>query len=129
MLLRSEDIEGFGLIEQKVDMAILAVGLEPREDAAEIAGMLGITVDSNGWFNELNYVSDPVNTRSGGITVAGVCQGPKDIPDTVAQASAASASVLRSILKGKVKGNIKDLSLSDIEIKAKELSKIKEVES
>jgi len=120
LLLRSEDIENEKLIEQEVDMVVLAVGLEPREDAQDIGQMLGISQTNDGWFNESNYISDPVTTDSGGITIAGVCQGPKDIPDTVAQASAAAARVLQSIIKGKVQGNKKDISLKDIESKANE---------
>ena len=124
LIVRCEDIEGERIIEQKVDMVILAVGTEPRTDSAKIAEMLGITVDSNGWFNEYNYISDPVNTFSGGIAIAGVCQGPKDIPDSVAQASAAASRVLQSIAKNKIKNSIRNLSLEQIETKAKELSKI-----
>ena len=88
--------------------------------------MLGISVDCNGWFNELNYISDPVNTLSSGILIAGVCQGPKDIPDSVAQASAAASRVLQSISKSKIKKSAKTLSLEQIEIRAEELSKILE---
>lgn len=124
LVVRCEDIENPRIIEQKVDMVILAVGTEPSADAASIADMLGITVDLNGWFNEYNYISDPVNTMTGGIAIAGVCQGPKDIPDSVAQASAAASRVLQSIAKNKIKNSIKNLSLEQIERKAIELSKI-----
>ncbi|MFH2096822.1 MAG: hypothetical protein ABIJ16_14025 [Bacteroidota bacterium] len=124
LVLRTEDIEGGRLIEQKVDMVVLAVGLEAGADASKLGNMLGITVDEDGWFNETNYVSNPVNTMAGGISVAGLCQGPKDIPDTVAQASAAASKVLQSILKGKVEGGVKELSLEKIESRAKELSTI-----
>jgi len=126
LLLRSEDIEGGRLIEQKVDMVVLAVGLEARDDSEELAKMLGIAQDENGWFNETNFLSDPVGTFAGGITIAGVCQGPKDIPDSVAQGSAAASRVLQSIIKGKVKKSIKDISLDYIESNAKKLSKIME---
>jgi len=126
LIVRCEDIEGKKMIEQKVDMVILAVGTEPSVDAKKIAKMLGITVDSNGWFNELNYISDSVDTYTGGIAVAGVCQGPKDIPDSVAQASAAASRVLQSIVKNKIRNSIKTLSHKQIEAKAKELSKISE---
>lgn len=124
LVVRCEDIEGERIIEQKVDMVILAVGTEPSADARAIADMLGITVDTDGWFNELNYISDPVNTLSAGIMIAGVCQGPKDIPDSVAQASAAASRVLQSISKSKIKKSIKSLSLEQIELKAEELSKV-----
>jgi len=126
LVVRCEDIERARIIEQKVEMVILAVGTEPTFDAEKIAKILGITTDANGWFNEFNYVGDPVNTFSGGISIAGVCQGPKDIPDSVAQASAAAARVLQSISKNKIKNSIKTLSLEQIETKAKELSKILE---
>lgn len=129
LIVRSEDIEGNKLIEQKADMVVLAVGLEPKEDSAKIAEMLGITVDADGWFNEFNYVSDPVNTFTGGIAVAGVCQGPKDIPDCVAQASAAASRVLQSIAKKKIRNSIKNITLKQIEEKALELSKISEEKS
>jgi heterodisulfide reductase subunit A len=126
LVVRCEDIERPRIIEQKVDMVVLAVGTEPNVESANIAKMLGITIDANGWFNEANFVSDPVNTFSGGISVAGVCQGPKDIPDSVAQASAAASRVLQSIAKNKIRNSIKDLSLAQIETNINELSKILE---
>jgi len=124
LIVRCEDIERARMIEQRVDMVILAVGTEPRTDSEKVAEMLGITVDTYGWFKEFNYISDPVNTFSGGIAIAGACQGPKDIPDTVAQASAAASRVLQSIAKNKIRNGIRNLSLEQIETKAKELSKI-----
>ena len=75
---------------------------------------------------EANNASNPVNTYTGGISIAGVCQGPKDIPDTVAQASAAASRVLQSIVKGKIKKSVKDLSLSQIESQVKKLSLMEE---
>jgi heterodisulfide reductase subunit A2 len=120
--LRTEDIENLQLLEQDVDMVILAVGLEPHSKAKEFANMLGISSDMNGWYNEAHSISNPVDTYTGGISIAGLCQSPKDIPDTVAQASAAASRVLKSILHGKVKASLNDLTLSDIETKAKELT-------
>lgn len=126
LLLRSEDILNDDLIEQKADMVILSVGLEPKEDSVDMSNKLGISTNEEGWFVEANSNSDPVNTFTGGIAIAGVCQGPKDIPDTVAQASAAASRVVQSILKGKIKQSIKDLSFENIESQAKQISKIKE---
>jgi heterodisulfide reductase subunit A len=126
LVIRSEDVESGQLMEQKVEMVILAVGLEPNNDAAEIASMCGFDVDESGWMKDINYISDPVNTLVGGISIAGLCQGPKDIPDTVAQASAAASRVLQSILNGKISNGVLSLSFSEIENRAKELSKIKE---
>jgi heterodisulfide reductase subunit A len=124
--LRTEDIEHQRILEQKVDMVVLAVGLEPREDAQTLGQMLDIRQSEDGWFSELDYNGDPVNTLTGGIYIAGVCQGPKDIPDTVAQASAAASRVLQSIHKGKIKKSIKELTFEAIKNKADELYAIKE---
>ncbi len=118
--LRSEDILKGRLIEQDYDMVVLAVGLEPRKDAADIGEMLGIDQDSYGWFNEKNAMTDLVSTLAGGITIAGVCQGPKDIPDSVAQASAAAANVLQSIIKGKINSGITQISFENSTDKIKE---------
>ncbi len=115
LFLRSEDIEGGKLIEQEVDMVVLSVGLEPREDAAKLAQIVGIQQSEDGWFKEADYISNPTGTYTGGISIAGVCQGPKDIPDTVAQASATASRVLQSIMNGKMKSSLRDIPLSEIE--------------
>jgi len=64
--------------------------------------MLGIPRDADGWFTEADYNGDPTGTQRGGVYVAGVCQGPKDIPDAVAQGAAAAARVDGMISKGTV---------------------------
>lgn len=122
--LRTEDILNNKLLEQEVDMVILAVGLEPRDDSKQLAEMLNVKRESTGWFMESCNASDHCGTVSNGIHLAGVCQGPKDIPDSVAQGSAAAAKVLQSIIKGKV--DIGLTGLHDIELRAKELSTIRE---
>ncbi len=115
LLLRSEDITAGRLVEHKVDMVVLSVGMEPREDAGKVAEMVGISQSTDGWFVESDYVNNPTGTFRGGISIAGACQGPKDIPDTVAQASAAASRVLQSIMNGRVKGDMNDLSLVEME--------------
>jgi len=125
LMVRSEEIYEERIIEQKVDMVVLSVGLEAREDAGKMAEMLGLDTGPDGWFTEANYLSDPVGTFTGGILVAGACQGPKDIPDTVAQGSAAASRVLQSIVKGKIKGSIKDLKAEEIIKNAREVSPLK----
>nr|NQU93710.1 CoB--CoM heterodisulfide reductase iron-sulfur subunit A family protein [Bacteroidota bacterium] len=124
--LRSEDIINNKLIESEVDMVILAVGLEPREDAQSLAKMLGIDTNKDGWFEEANYLTDPTSTHSGGITIAGVCQGPKDIPDTVAQASAAACSVIQNLITKKNKTLDKTVLISLVEEYVNKLSEITE---
>ncbi len=130
LMVRSEDIYEERILEQKVDMVILSVGLEARADAGDVAKMLGIEQGEDGWFVENNYLSEPTSTFTGGITIAGVCQGPKDIPDTVAQASAAASRVLQTVIKGKIRGGIKDMSPDKIIENARQISPLKmEVES
>jgi heterodisulfide reductase subunit A len=115
MSIRGEDIMGEKVLDFPVDMVILSVGLEPVADSEALAGMLGIARDADGWYSERDYNADPTGTERGGIFVAGVCQGPKDIPDTVAQASGVAARVLKSIISGHIQGSRSDLTLSDIE--------------
>jgi heterodisulfide reductase subunit A len=83
-----------------VDMVILSVGVEARHDSNEVAQMLGLGCDFNGFFTERHPKLDPVLTMSEGIFVAGACQGPMAIPETVAQGAAAAARVLSHINQG-----------------------------
>jgi len=124
LLIRGEDILLSEIIENTVDMVILSVGLEPGEDTEKISKLLKIPISEGGWFEEANYNTDPTGTFKGGIHIAGTCQGPKDIPDTVAQGSAAAARVVQSILKGKVNLDIDAIPLDTIEKRIKELSLI-----
>ena len=121
MIVKGEDIIHDKLVGFKVDMVILAVGLVPSKGTEEISKMLGISRDIDGWFSELDYNGNPTETEKGGIYVAGMCQGPKDIPDTVAQASAVAAGVLGSITSGKGLGHLNSVSLSEIEARAKKI--------
>ncbi len=114
LVVRSEDIINQRLLEVPVDMVVLAAGLEPVADAGEISKMLGIETDPDGWFVESNHDTDPVGTFAGGIHVAGLCQGPKDIPDTVAQASAAASKAIQSIMRSRVHKNVRDMELQTI---------------
>jgi heterodisulfide reductase subunit A len=85
-----------------VDLVILSNALEPRIDAGETAKLFSISRSRDGFFMEKHPKLDPVATTTDGVFVAGCCQGPKDIPDTVAQASAAAARVMAMISKGSV---------------------------
>ena len=115
MRLRGEDILGGKVLDFPVDLVVLSVGLCPSPGSEELAELLGIAVDENGWYVENDYNSDPTGTERGGIYIAGVCQGPKDIPDTVAQASEVAARVIKSILSGHIKDSRNALSLADIQ--------------
>jgi heterodisulfide reductase subunit A len=87
---------------QPVDMVILSVALEAQPDAEAVARLFGINRSADGFFLEKHPKMDPVATMSDGMFVVGCCQGPKDIPDTIAQASAAAARVLSMISRGRV---------------------------
>jgi heterodisulfide reductase subunit A len=83
-------------------MVIMSTAMEPRADTEKVARTFSLSRKANGFFLEKHPKLDPIATTTDGIFVAGCCQGPKDIPDTVAQASAAAARVLSMISKGSV---------------------------
>jgi len=81
-------------------MVILAQGLEPRSDAQDVRRLFNISCATEGFFLERHPKLAPVNTFTDGVFIAGACQGPRDIPDTVAQAGAAAAEALALIDAG-----------------------------
>jgi heterodisulfide reductase subunit A2 len=85
-----------------VDMVVLCCAIEPQADIGTMAQILGLTRSPDGFLLERHPKLDPIGTNTDGIYIAGTCQGPKDIPDTVAQAQAAAARILALIAKGKV---------------------------
>ncbi|MBN1978202.1 MAG: CoB--CoM heterodisulfide reductase iron-sulfur subunit A family protein [Anaerolineae bacterium] len=89
-------------IEIEADLVVLAVGMEPRANADSIATLLKLPRSPDGFFLELHPKLRPVDTAVDGVFLAGCCQGPKDIPDTVAQAKAAASSALIPLLRGTV---------------------------
>lgn len=84
-------------VEIPADLVVLAVGLKPRTDALDVGDMLGL--ESEHFFTEADPKMDPVGTRVPGVYLAGCCQGPKDIPDAVAHAEAASSAVIIQLAK------------------------------
>ena len=85
-----------------VDMVILSTSVIPRSNSIEVGRKFGINRSADGFFLEKHPKLDPVATMSEGIFIAGCAQGPKDIPQSVVQGSAAAARVLSFISKGKV---------------------------
>lgn len=102
LIIKCEDTLLGVYLRVPVDMVILAVGLEPSDDSKEIARLFGISKGRDGFFLELHPKLAPVNTTTDGVFIAGACQGPKDIPDTVAQGEAAASCALSMIMKGKI---------------------------
>jgi heterodisulfide reductase subunit A len=89
-------------IDFEADLVVLAVGMEPRADVADLSTLLKLPRSADGFFLELHPKLRPVDTAVDGVFLAGCCQGPKDIPDTVAQAKAAASSALIPLLRGVV---------------------------
>jgi heterodisulfide reductase subunit A2 len=90
------------LNEVPVDMVVLATGMEPQGDQAAVAHTFGISRSPDGFFLEKHPKLAPVETATAGVFLAGACQGPKDIPDSVAQGGAAAAAALSMLDAGSV---------------------------
>ena len=102
LIVIAEDTLINKVVRVPVDMVILCLAIEPREDAQDIARKLNIQRSRDGFFLEKHPKLEPVSTSTDGVFLAGCCQGPKDIPETVAQASAAASHALALIDKGKI---------------------------
>jgi len=87
------------------DLVVLAAAIEPDKSARSIATMLTASMDTNDFFTEAHPKLRPVESPTAGIFLSGMCQGPKDIPETVSQASAAAAKVIGLLAKDKLKCN------------------------
>jgi heterodisulfide reductase subunit A len=85
-----------------VDMVVLCTAIEARADAAQVARTFGVSIGGDGFFLEEHPKLAPVNTATDGVFIAGCCQKPMDIPDTVSQASGAAAKALSLAARGRV---------------------------
>ncbi len=102
LVIRVEDTM-IGIVRRiPVDMVVLSVGMEPKADAQDVRRLFNISCSTEGFFLERHPKLAPVNTFTDGIFIAGACQGPKDIPDSVAQAGAAAAEAMKLIDRGSV---------------------------
>ncbi|HZP89374.1 MAG TPA: 4Fe-4S binding protein, partial [Actinomycetota bacterium] len=102
LVIRAEDTLIGAVRRIPVDMVILAVGIEPQPDAQEVRRLFNVSCGSEGFFTERHPKLAPVSTFTDGVFLAGACQGPKDIPESVAQAGAAAAEALAMIDRGHV---------------------------
>ena len=102
LIVEAEDTLLGTPVEIPVDLVVLGTGLTARRDAERMAQVLGISQSADGFFMEAHPKLRPVATNVDGIFLAGCCQGPKDIPDTVAQASAAAAEVMSLVTRGEI---------------------------
>ena len=102
LIVQAEDTMLDCIMKVPVDMVVLSVGLEPHPDTEKIRRLFNMSCSSEGWFLERHPKLAPVSTFTDGIFLAGCCQGPKDIPDSVAQAGAAAAEAFSLIDKGNI---------------------------
>jgi len=102
LLLKCEDTLISKYREIPVDMVVLCTALEAHSNASAFGRKLSISTGADGWFIEAHPKLAPVSTTTDGIYLAGVCQGPKDIPDTVAQGGAAAGQVLKLLGQGEL---------------------------
>ncbi len=98
----AEDTMLGSILRVPVDMVVLCAAIEAREDAIEIGRIFGVNQGADGFFLEEHPKLGPLNTATDGVFLAGACQSPKDIPDTVAQASGAAAKALSLATRGVV---------------------------
>jgi heterodisulfide reductase subunit A len=103
LVVRAEDTLLRRTVEVEADMVVLAVGLEPGSGGNEMSKMLKLACTGDRFLAEAHPKLRPVDTTSDGIFLAGTCQGPKDIPDTVAHAKAAASSALIPLSLGTAK--------------------------
>jgi len=97
--VQASDLLGGQQLHIDADMVVLAAAIEPDETARPLATKLTASMDTNDFFTEAHPKLRPVESPTAGIFLSGACQGPKDIPETVAQASAAAAKVIGLLCK------------------------------
>ena len=105
LLVHGVDLLENKQIVKKADMVVLATAIEPNPDVRKIATMLTASIDTNNFLTEAHPKLRPVESPTAGVFLSGVCQGPKDIPETVAQAGAAAVKVIGLLAKDKLKTN------------------------
>ncbi len=102
LTIRAEDTMLGKVTEYNYDMVVLSVGLEPPAGIEELRQTIGLSKSADGFLMEAHPKLRPVDTLTDGVYLAGVSQGPKDIPDSVAQASGAAARAAIPMVKGEV---------------------------
>jgi heterodisulfide reductase subunit A len=100
--VKGEDADLGRLVAADVDLVILATAIEPQPDAERVAALFGLGRTPDGWFAEAHPKLRPVETSTAGVFLAGACQGPRDVPDTVAHAGAAALEAVRLFNQGEV---------------------------
>ncbi len=105
LMVRGSDMLANKQLTIDADLVVLAAAIEPDKSARPLATMLTASMDTNDFFTEAHPKLRPVESPTAGVFLSGACQGPKDIPETVSQASAAAAKVIGLLAKDKLTGN------------------------
>ncbi len=105
LMVQASDLISNEQLHIEADLVVLAAAIEPDKTARSIATMLTASMDTNDFFTEAHPKLRPVESPTAGVFLSGVCQGPKDIPETVSQASAAAAKVIGLLSKDKLTCN------------------------
>ena len=105
LLVQGSDLLDNKQILKEADMVVLATAIEPEAGVRKIATMLTASIDTNNFLTEAHPKLRPVESPTAGVFLSGVCQGPKDIPETVAQAGAAAVKAIGLLAKDKLTTN------------------------
>ncbi len=105
LIVKGEDSLLGRPVQVTADLVVLATAMIPSQGSRELAQTVGFLPDLDGWYQEAHPKLRPVETPTAGVFLAGACQGPKDIPDTVAQAGAAAAKVCGLLSKSQLETN------------------------
>ncbi len=93
-----------GKVEQtKVDLVVLCTAAMPHRDNRKLGGVLGVKLDEFGFFEDKDTLTAPVESSKPGVYVCGSCHGPRDIPESVAEASATAAKAAEDAARAEVK--------------------------
>ncbi len=105
LTVQASDLLADKQLKISADLVVLAAAIEPDKSARPLATMLTASMDTNDFFTEAHPKLRPVESPTAGVFLSGACQGPKDIPETVAQAGAAASKVIGLLAKDKLTGN------------------------
>ncbi|MBN1828975.1 MAG: CoB--CoM heterodisulfide reductase iron-sulfur subunit A family protein [Deltaproteobacteria bacterium] len=102
LIVEVEDTLSNKFMRLPVDMVVLAPAMQARRGVEDLSRIFNVSLDKNRFFIERHPKLDPLATHTDGVFIAGACQGPKDIPDCVAQAIGAAAEAITIIGKDKL---------------------------
>ncbi|MBQ7048999.1 MAG: CoB--CoM heterodisulfide reductase iron-sulfur subunit A family protein [Firmicutes bacterium] len=105
LIVQGSDLLNNKQLKIEADLVVLAAATEPDPTARSIASMLTASIDTNDFMNEAHAKLKPVESPTAGIFLSGMAQGPKDIPETVTQASACAAKVIGLLSKDHLVNN------------------------